>query len=232
MVRPAQRRGLAEEAADRVREEIFSGRIPPGSALREVELAASLEVSRGSVREGLALLQREGLVRSVWHKGTRVIELTEADVEEVYAVRAALDRLAATTAAGHAADEDLDKLDRLVGAMTAEDDGPRLLALDIDFHEVVYRAAGNRRLLEAWHAVRSQVYLFQSHRIRLGHDRYQARVAHEHRELAELIRAGDTERLASVAEEHVHSARRALLQGLAAPSNRTRRARSSVDSPA
>ncbi|KAA9158552.1 GntR family transcriptional regulator [Amycolatopsis acidicola] len=213
MVRPARRRGLAEEAADRIREEILSGRVPPGSALREVELAASLEVSRGSVREGLALLEREGLVRSVWHKGTRVIELTEADVEEVYAVRAALDRLAAVTAAGRG--ENLDELDRLVAAMAEENDGTRLLSLDLDFHEAVYRAAGNRRLLEAWHAVRSQVYLFQSHRIRYGHEHYAARVVHEHRELAELIRAGDTERLAAVAEEHVHSARRALLQGLA-----------------
>src|SRR5262245_60352579 len=152
MMQPAQRRGLAEEAADRIREEIFTGRVPPGSALREVELAASLEVSRGSVREGLAQLEREGLVRSVWHKGTRVIELTEADVEEVYAVRAALDRLAATTAAAHGSAEDFDELDALVAEMAAERDGTRLLSLDIDFHEIVYRAAGNRRLLEAWRA--------------------------------------------------------------------------------
>lgn len=214
MLQPAQRRGLAEEAADRVREEIFAGRIPPGSALREVELAASLQVSRGSVREGLAMLEREGLVRSVWHKGTRVIELTEEDVEEVYAVRAALDRLAATTAATKATPEQLGELDRLVEDMAAERDALRLLRLDLAFHEVVYRAAGNRRLLEAWHAVRSQVRLFQSHRIRFEQSEYRARVAGEHRELARLLRAGDAARLADVAEEHVHSARRALLEGL------------------
>lgn len=217
MLQPAQRRGLAEEAADRVREEIFAGRIAPGSALREVELAASLQVSRGSVREGLTMLEREGLVRSVWHKGTRVIDLTEEDVEEVYAVRAALDRLAATTAATRATDEQLAELDRLVAEMATENDGLRLLPLDLAFHEVIYQAAGNRRLLEAWHAVRSQVRLFQSHRIRFDQERYRARVVDEHRELAELLRAGDVARLAEVAEvaeEHVHSARRALITGL------------------
>jgi DNA-binding GntR family transcriptional regulator len=220
MLRPAQRRGLGEEAADRIREEIFAGRFPSGSALREVELAASLEVSRGSVREGLAVLEREGLVHSVWHKGTRVIELTESDIEEVYAVRAALDRLATTTAARQANATHLDELDRLTAEMAAEikggGDGPRLLSLDIEFHEVIYRAAGNRRLLDAWHALRSQVFLFQSHRIRLGHRHYRARVVNEHRELASLVRAGDSPRLATVAEEHVHSARRALITSLRA----------------
>lgn len=217
MLQPAQRRGLADEAADRIREEIFAGRFAPGSALREVELAASLQVSRGSVREGLAALEREGLVQSVWHKGTRVIELTANDVEEVYAVRAALDRLAATTAASRATAEHLDELDRLVAAMAAESEGSRLLPLDIAFHEMIYAAADNRRLLEAWHAVRSQVYLFQAHRIRLGHDQYRANVVDEHRELARLLRSGDLARLAEVAEEHVHSARRALVTGLARP---------------
>jgi DNA-binding FadR family transcriptional regulator len=100
--------------------------------------------------------------------------------------------------------------------MAAGIDGPgtRLLSLDIEFHEVIYLAAGNRRLLEAWHAVRSQVFLFQSHRIRLGHEHYRSRVVEEHRELAALVREGDPDRLARVAEEHVHSARDALIGGL------------------
>jgi DNA-binding GntR family transcriptional regulator len=218
MLRPAQRRGLADEVADRIREEIFAGRFPPGGALRETDLAASLEVSRGSVREGLATLEREGLVNSVWHRGTRVIELTESDVEEVYAVRAALDRLAATTAANRTGTEWLDELERLVDTMAAEiddgGDGHRLVSLDIEFHDAIYQAAGNSRLSQAWHGVRSQVFLFQSHRIRLGHEHYRARVVDEHRELAELLRAKDSARLASVAEDHVHSARRALVASL------------------
>lgn len=214
---PAHRRGLAEEAADRIREEIFAGRFAPGSALREVDLATALQVSRGSIREGLALLQREGLVRSVWHKGTHVIGLTESDIDEVYAVRAALDRLAVTTAASRASADHLDALDRLVDRMAGETDATGMLALDLEFHDTIYRAAGNRRLLEAWHAVRSQVRFFQSHRIRLNRERYQALAWGEHQELATLIRARETERLAAVAEEHVHSARRALLNGLAEP---------------
>ena len=215
-LRPAARRGLAEEAADRIREAIFAGHFPPGSPLREVDLAASLGVSRGSVREGLTLLEHEGLVRTGWHRPTTVAEVTRADVEEVYAVRAALDRLAAVTARGKAAG-----LDRLVDELESEVDrsapGPRLLARDLEFHDAVYAAAGTRRLTEAWHAVRSQVFLFQLQRVASGFENYRTRVVAEHRELAALIRDGDPDELSRVAEEHVHSARRSLLADLAQP---------------
>jgi DNA-binding GntR family transcriptional regulator len=215
----AQRRGLAEEAADRIREAIFAGLFAPGAMLREVELAEALDVSRGSVREGLALLQREGLLQSAWHRGTKVIDLTVADIDEVYSVRAALERLATCTAAEYAGTEMHDRLDRIVESMAAEldakSDGPKLLALDIEFHDQIYAASGNRRLLDAWQALRSQVYLFQLHRIRLGDEDYRSRLVTEHWQLAALLRSRDVTTLAKVAEDHVDSARRALIARLA-----------------
>jgi DNA-binding GntR family transcriptional regulator len=214
----AQRRGLGEEAADRIRDAIFAGLYAPGAPVREVELAEALDVSRGSVREGLSLLEREGLLQSAWHRGTRVIELTVTDIEEVYTVRAALERLATCTAVEHASTEVLDRLDLTVEAMAAGieagSDGPQLLALDIDFHDQIYTAAGNRRLLDAWQALRSQVYLFQLSRIRLGDDDYRSRLVSEHQEIATLVRRRDVTALARVAEDHVHSARRALVATL------------------
>jgi DNA-binding GntR family transcriptional regulator len=218
----AARRGLADEAADLVREAILAGHLPPGAPLREVELAERLGVSRGSVRQGLAELEHEGLIRTGWHRATTVIEVRAADVEEVYALRAALDRLAATTARRAAGAADLAELDRLVDAMDAEARGPadarRLVALDIAFHDRIYAAAGNGRLGAAWHAIRSQIHLFQLRRVESGFDHYRERVVPEHRELAALVRRGDRRTLARKAEEHVDSARRALLADLAASS--------------
>ncbi|HWD05514.1 MAG TPA: GntR family transcriptional regulator [Amycolatopsis sp.] len=217
-LRKAARRGLAEEAADRVRDAIFAGHFPPGAPLREVELAASLDVSRGSVREGLAVLAREGLVRVGWHRPTTVVEVTPADVEEVYSVRAALDRLAVATARTRAVAADLTALDDLVTALASEvdsgADGPRLLALDIAFHDRVYAIAANTRLTAAWHAVRSQVFLFQLRRVSLSWTHYRAGVVSEHRELATLLRSGDPDQLQRVAADHVDSARRRLLADL------------------
>ncbi|MUL43924.1 GntR family transcriptional regulator [Streptomonospora sp. PA3] len=219
-LRKAERRGLGQEAADRIRDAIFGGVFPPGAVLREVELAAGLEVSRGSVREALAQLEQEGLVRSAWHRGTRVIDLSVADVDEVYAVRAALERLAATSAGRRVDGEALAALEDLVSemdsALRAGAAGSDLLALDIAFHDRIYAAAGNRRLLDAWHAVRSQVYLFQLTRVARDDADYRSILVEEHRELLALLRAGDTPRLAEAAEEHVDSARRRLVRMLAA----------------
>ncbi|MFI1919667.1 GntR family transcriptional regulator [Nocardia sp. NPDC020380] len=212
------RRGLAHEAADVIRRAIFTGDIAPGAPLREVELAASLGVSRGSVREGLARLEREGLVRSGWHRGTTVIDLTARDVEEVYTLRAALDRVAAVRAQAIAKPDDLARLGDLVEAMATElsgnADGLRLLDLDIAFHDRIYDIADNTRLTHAWHAVRAQVYLFQSRRVALGYEHYRQRVVDEHRELVTLLRSGTPEPLARYAEEHVDEARRSLLAQL------------------
>ncbi|MFJ4584541.1 GntR family transcriptional regulator [Streptomyces echinatus] len=217
----ASRRGLAQEAADLIRDAIFAGRFPPGSQLREVELAALLGVSRGSVREGLARLEREGLVRSVWHRGTTVIDVTAQDVDEVYTLRAALDRLAAVRARTRMSADQLTALDALVGEMSqelgGEAAGARLLALDLAFHDRIYDAADNHRLLDAWRAVRSQVRLFQLRRVALGYEHYRARVVDEHRELVTLLRSDDGEALARRAEEHVDSARCSLLSSLHSP---------------
>ncbi|GAB3875475.1 GntR family transcriptional regulator [Kibdelosporangium lantanae] len=220
MLRKVGRRGLADAAADRIRDAIFAGTFPPGAALREVELAADLDVSRGSVREGLTILEREGLIHSGWHRGTKVIDVTVQDANEIYAVRAALEGLAARSAIGRV---DLDELDALVDGMVAHlvetertSDGQHddLLALDMRFHDLIYQATGNTRLVNAWEALRSQMYLFQMTRIRLSHQHYRNIVVDEHREIVRLLRAGDGYALAQYAEEHVQSGRRVLVAAL------------------
>src|SRR2546425_5116939 len=104
---PARRRGLAEEVADRIREAIFTGAYPPGAALREVELSQALQVSRGPVREALSRLEREGLVRSEWHRGTTVTALSPQDIAELNSLRGALEHLAVEQVIANATDAEL-----------------------------------------------------------------------------------------------------------------------------
>lgn len=224
-MRRVRRRGLAHEAADRIRESILDGRVAPGSPLREVDLAASLDVSRGSVREGLAMLEREGLVRSEWHRGARVIDLGPEDVDEVYTVRAALDRLATLTAASRMTPAHLAELESLVQAMAraleGDADGLTLIALDLAFHDRVYAIADNGRLTDAWLGVRSQVRLIQLTRIEHDQAHYRDLLVVEHHDLVRLMSRGPGEELARAAEEHVDSARRALIHLLGrAPGHR------------
>ncbi|MEQ0559811.1 GntR family transcriptional regulator [Amycolatopsis sp. NEAU-NG30] len=192
-VLPARRRGLADEVADRIRDAIFDGAYAPGAQLREVELAGALGVSRGPVREALLKLEREGLVRSEWHRGTTVTELSDVDIAELDSLRAALEQLAVTRVAAHATDEALDAIDAAVTRMERAADAHEMVRCDLDFHDAVYAAAHHRRLAEAWHAIRSQVHLFLLTRITVETDGYLEGIPAEHRELAAALRSRDSE---------------------------------------
>ncbi|WP_188189404.1 GntR family transcriptional regulator [Nonomuraea sp. SYSU D8015] len=192
-VAPARRRGLAEEVADRIRDAVFSGAYAPGAQLREVELAEALDVSRGPVREALLRLEREGLVRSAWHRGATVTTLTAQDVAELHSLRGALEHLAVQQAVTYASDEEIAAIEQTVNRMEQAADEHEMVRCDIAFHDAVYAAARHRRLEEAWQALRSQVYLFLLTRIRVSADGYLKHLPGEHRELVAALRARDAE---------------------------------------
>jgi DNA-binding GntR family transcriptional regulator len=192
-VAPARRRGLADEVADRIREAIFSGAYPPGAQLREVELSGALDVSRGPVREALLHLEREGLVRSAWHRGSTVTTLSPEDVAELVSLRGALEQLAVRQVIAHASDEDIATVAKVADLMERAADVHEMVRRDIDFHDAVFAAARHRRLYEAWNGIRCQVHLFLLTRIGRSTEGYLTRIPGEHRELVAALRARDTE---------------------------------------
>ncbi|WP_156753682.1 GntR family transcriptional regulator [Actinokineospora pegani] len=188
---PARRRGLADEVADRLREGIFAGVYEPGRQLREVELSAALDVSRGPVREALRLLEREGLVRCSWHRGATVTTLSPADIVELDSLRGALEELAVREAVRNATDDDLAAVAAAAEAMRRAPDPREVARHDIAFHDAVFAASHHRRLVEAWQGIRNQVHLFLLTRIARGTEGYLDAVPDEHRDLAALLRARD-----------------------------------------
>lgn len=190
---PARRRGLADEVADSIRDAIFSGAYELGAQLREVELAAALEVSRGPVREALLRLEREGLVRSTWHRGATVMTLSADDIAELDSLRGALERLAVELVVAHASDEDLNTIEQAAGRMAHAEDAHALVRNDIEFHDAVYAATGHRRLREAWQAIRSQVHLFLLTRVGISAEDYLSHIPEEHRDLVAALRSRDSE---------------------------------------
>lgn len=199
-VAPARRRGLAAEVADNIREAIFSGAYPPGAQLREVELSATLEVSRGPVREALLMLEREGLVRSEWHRGTTVTTLTADDIAELHTLRGALEQLAVERVV--AGEADLSAIQEVVQAMARAHTEHDMVHSDIAFHDAVYAAAGHSRLTVAWQAIRSQVHLLLVTRIGVDAEHYLAHMPVEHQALLDVLSAGDVEAAVSMFAEH------------------------------
>jgi GntR family transcriptional regulator of gluconate operon len=208
-MRPLQtRKLLAEDVADRIREEILTGGFHQGERLVEAGIAQHLGVSRGPVREAFKMLRAEGLVRDEPHRGTFVVRLTGVDVREIYDLRAALEARAArqVTARGRASDaRSLRKLlDRLLAAADSGDVAAVSRA-DLAFHEGLCRLTGNRRLHEVYvrhvpvlkNLMKLDEYLYQS----------MDDVAVEHEPLIEAVESGDTSLAACRFEAHVDKAR-------------------------
>lgn len=212
-VAPARRRGLGDEVADRVRAAIFDGTYLPGRLLREVELAAELEVSRGPVREALLKLEREGLVNSVWHRGTTVTVLSQQDIVELDSLRGALDTLAVQQVLGYASDEDIAAIEAAAARMDRAADEHEMVSCDMAFHDAVYAAAHHQRLEQTWQAIRSQVHLFLLTRIGVSSTNYLVRIPYEHHELAAALRARDAETALRLFAEHRKHAFNVVFRG-------------------
>jgi DNA-binding GntR family transcriptional regulator len=133
-----------------LRARIVSGRVAPGSWVRQEELAREFRVSRMPVREALSLLNEEGLVELLPFRGARVPPLSVEELEEIYAARMGLEGLAARQAALHISPGALDALRRALpelAALCTAGDLQSYLQADRKFMLSVYSASGRPRLV-------------------------------------------------------------------------------------
>jgi DNA-binding GntR family transcriptional regulator len=204
---PARRRVLADEVADSIRGAIVSGKLTPGQRLIEEELANQLNVSRAPIRVALIHLGQEGLVVSERHRGASVAKLSADDIEKIYSLRSALERLAADWACRNATDQDLEDMAVILAHF---DSLPRPVTrtaaarLDLDFHDVLHRAAHHEPLYRAWLGLRTQVFLFITQRGAWRADF--AKIWHDdHAELLELVRNHKRSLAIRLVERHNNS---------------------------
>lgn len=207
-MRPLQtRKLLAEDVADRIREEILLGGFSQGERLIEASIAQQLGVSRGPVREAIKLLRAEGLVKEEPHRGTFVVRLTSVDVREIYDLRAGLEARAARRLTASARPADLRQmrrlLDRLLQAAT-DGDVAGVSQADLAFHEGVCRLSHNRRLHEVF--VRHVPMLRNLMKLDEHIYRSMADVAVEHEPLVAALESGDPQQAANRFAEHVDRA--------------------------
>jgi DNA-binding GntR family transcriptional regulator len=196
-------RSLAEDAADRIREEILSGGFLQGEHLVEARIAEQLNVSRGPVREAFKLLRAEGLLDEEPRRGTFVVSLSAADVREIYGLRAAIEGRAARLLAADPSSPAITELRELLDGIeeaVAAGDLAAVFRRDLEFHDGLCRLSGNARLHEVF--VRYVPMLRAL--LRLDERVYESldAIALQHRPLLEAIESGDAEEAARHAEEH------------------------------
>ena len=195
-------RTMAAVVCERIRAEIVAGRLHPGERLRQVELATRYGVSTTPVREALAQLQQEGLVRLHPQRGAVVFVPTISDLREHYAIRGALEALAAEEAARRFQPGWAPVLRSLLDEMRTGPPADRYLALNQRFHAGVYGRSEMHKLVDliVAHRDASSAYL----RIYRAEVDFPAeRLDAEHRAILDACVANDPEAAARAVREHL-----------------------------
>jgi DNA-binding GntR family transcriptional regulator len=145
---PLRRDSTPERIAVQLRSGIVSGRLAPGQALREVEIARQLGVSRGPVREAFQRLIQEGLLEAQPARGVFVSQLAADDIADLYLARGAVELAAAQLLASSGTPEAFAGLAAALADLRAApaDDWAELSLLDLRLHEVLVRGTGSKRL--------------------------------------------------------------------------------------
>ncbi len=192
---------------------IASGALAPGQRITQDHLAEQLAVSRQPVLQALRLLKADGLVQDAPGRGLQVAPLAAAGIAQVYAVRGALDALAARLAAQRR----VVLPPALLKAGRAAAKGRDVMAMidaDLAFHRALYAASGNplieRSAAPHWCQIRRAMGAV----LQAGAAR--RTVWDEHAAIAEAVAAGDADRAADLARRHGDDASHHLGRALAA----------------
>jgi DNA-binding GntR family transcriptional regulator len=155
-----QRLNRSEQAYEHLTEEILRGRWQPGDTLSTYALAEELQISRTPILEALKRLESEGLVEIIPQVGCQVTRPSWAAVAELYALRGALEGLAAEAAASAITDAGLAELRELADSIEAaarRGDEPAFEDLNSEFHRALLEASGLPRVAQTAHGVWSML---------------------------------------------------------------------------
>lgn len=201
------RKSLAYQTADLLRNGIIEGRLTPGTHLIETDLAKAMEVSRGVLREAFRMLEQEGLVESVTGKGTVVTCPSERDIKEIYSLRQLLEGEAVRLAAEKATKTDIEKLEKILSDMNhfvQTGDLTRVVAKDLEFHQKIWAIADHKKLRQVMEEMKVQITVFLHVNTQLYE--YLATSPIEHKNILENIRNKDGQSASEQMNAHLEDA--------------------------
>ena len=147
-----------------LREAILKGDLKPGERLMELQLASQLGVSRTPIREAIRMLEQEGLAVTMPRKGAEVAKMTLKGMEDVLEIRAALDELASQLACERITEQQLERLKDKKNnfeRMLESGNVKKIAEADVSFHDVIYEATGNPKLVNMLNNLREQIYRYR-----------------------------------------------------------------------
>lgn len=202
---------LRDVVFEAMREAILTQILRPGERLMEIELAEDMGVSRTPIREAIKKLVAEGFVTLEPRRGAYVAELSTDDVRELYEIRTGLEILACGLAAHRADQEEIEDIVRYVSKANDQLRSQNItgtVGIDIGFHDLIYKATHNERLIAMLYKISAQVYRIRASSIQLPGRKEQS--LEEHRQIAEAISLRDVSLARRLAQKHIENARGAM----------------------
>lgn len=204
---------LREIVFETLREAIINGSLKPGERMMEIQLAEELGVSRTPVREAIRKLELESFVVMVPRKGAYVAGISMKDIVDVFEIRAALEGLAAGLAAERITDEELEDLERYlvkIAECMEANDLNSVVDIDTEFHETLYKACRNERLVQIVSLLREQIQRFRTKSLASpGRMKY---ALEEHKKIVEAVSERNVELARVIAIEHIENAENSMLE--------------------
>ena len=193
-----------EAIATALRNDILQGVLQSNAPLRQDEIAARFGISKIPVREALQQLKAEGLVTFYPNRGAVVSALSSAEVDEIYAMRIALETLALQRAIPHLTIADLTRAEALLQTLDQEVQVARWGELNWEFHALLYRPANLPRVLSWVATLHTNVARYMA--LYLAGMDYQAISQQEHRAILAACRQGQVELATDLLRQHLQSA--------------------------
>ena len=195
---------LADEIADIVRDRILKGEYEIGEKIKENQIASELKVSRTPIRDAFKQLENEGLIDYVPNRGCFAKGFTHQDVDDIYAVREALERLAVERAVERITDKEIDELQEqwdLMEFYAKKKDSQKVLELNSAFHDIIYSSTRSRFMAQVLRSYKE--YIENTRKSSFYDETYLQAILEEHGGILKAIRERDKEKAVEAVSRHL-----------------------------
>lgn len=210
---------LRELVCEALSDAIRQGILKPGDRLMENQLADDLGVSRTPIREAMRQLEIDGYVIMIPRRGTYVSDLTMRDINEVFEIRATLEALAGQLAAKRITPEEIEQLKNLLAQIETIAQQKKTLEqmddivkYDMQFHEILYQASRNKRLVDIISNLREQVRRFR--KVSMSFHGRIFETIKEHRAIVQAIEKQDADEARLMAKLHIEKSEQTFLASM------------------
>lgn len=204
---------LTEKVYQDLRLRIITGTISGGARLVESSIASEMQVSRTPVREALHKLTLEGLLYSIPRAGYIVEEMSDADIQDLFDTRMAIEQIAARWAVRKITPQELEQLDmnlKRMDEVLRSGLTKKMSGLDVEFHNIIYRASRSKNLYRICKNLSDYTLKYRMALIHLPEAAEQTKA--DHRMIYEALASRDADRIDDAVQGHLGHARKNIIE--------------------